>query len=81
MSGEVAGSIRAKIAAGLLPLPQDAPGKVWVGPGRGDKVCEACDEPVRAGEMEYEVDLRDRTLTFHQKCLAEWHQARAEGQT
>ena len=81
MNTDIASCILAKIAAGLLPLPQDAPGKVWVGPAAAGKFCDACDEPIRAGEIEYEVDLRESTSRFHQKCLAEWHQVRAEGHT
>ena len=77
---DVVTCIQAKIAAGALPLPQDAPGKVWVGPGMG-KVCDACDEPVTPADREYEIDLVDRTLRFHSGCLAAWHQQRIEGQS
>ena len=77
MAVDVSICIRARIAAGLLPLPPDAPGKVWIGPGLG-KICDACDEPVTAADREYEVDITDRTLRFHSECLAAWHRLRLE---
>jgi hypothetical protein len=80
MGLDIGNSIRSKIATGLLPLPKDAPGKVWVGPGTG-KVCDACDEPVTDKDREYEIDLPDRTLRFHSDCIAAWHQQRIEGQS
>jgi hypothetical protein len=73
MAIDVAATIRSKIGAGLLPLPPQAPGKVWVGPGSG-KVCDACDVPIMAADREYEIDLPDRTIRFHTECLTAWHE-------
>ena len=70
--------IAAKIAAGRLPLPEQPPGKVWVGHGNG-RTCDACDQPITPSDLQYEVDLSGgQTLRFHSKCLAAWHQARME---
>jgi hypothetical protein len=63
--------IRQKIAVGQLPRRKDAPGKLWVGHGSG-KMCDGCDEPITATEVEYELDLRDRTLRFHFRCYGAW---------
>ena len=71
--------IRAKIAAGTLPVPADGAGKLWVGHGNGRR-CDACYEAITAADREYEVDLADgRTIRFHARCLAAWHDARANG--
>jgi hypothetical protein len=72
-------NIRAKIAAGTRPLPENAPGKVWVGYGNG-RPCDGCDDPITTVQLEYEVDISDRTLRFHSKCLEAWHQERIDRQ-
>ena len=66
--------IAQKIASGRLPSRRDAPGKLWVGRG-ADKVCDGCDAPVTPSEVEYELDLKDRTLRFHFHCYAVWEGA------
>lgn len=49
-----------------------------VGYGKGQGTCNACDLPVKPGEVEYEANLPGRhTLRFHQGCLAAWHKERA----
>jgi hypothetical protein len=35
-------------------------------------MCDGCDEPITATEVEYELDLRDRTLRFHFRCYGAW---------
>jgi len=76
---DLAAHIRAKIAAGTLPIPPGGAGKLWVGHGNG-RQCDACDEAITAADREYEIDLSsDRTIWFHAKCLAAWHDARAKG--
>jgi hypothetical protein len=77
MKMDVARSIRAKIAAGRLPLPANPPGKVWVGRGNG-RPCDACDQPITDTEMEYETDLpTGQTIRFHRPCIEAWHTERA----
>jgi hypothetical protein len=71
-------SIRDKVQGGALPLPPDPAGKCWVGKGTS-RPCDACDASITAEQVEYELDLPDgRTLRFHSKCLAAWHEFRAE---
>ena len=65
--------IHAKVAAGLLPLPQDAPDIVWTGHGT-DKPCDGCDESITATEIEYEIEVQGRRLRFHSRCAAAWQQ-------
>ena len=75
---DLAAGIRSKIKAGTLPVPLDALDKVWVGYGNG-RACDACDDVITAADREYEIDLPDgRTIRFHAKCLAIWHDARAD---
>ena len=70
-----ANRIHAKVAAGRLPLPQDATDIVWTGHGT-DKLCDGCDEPITAGEIEYQVDIQGRRLRFHFRCAAAWQETR-----
>jgi hypothetical protein len=51
-------TIRAKLADGRLPLPEQPPGKVWVGHGNG-RDCDGCDTVVTSVDIEYEVDISD----------------------
>jgi hypothetical protein len=74
---DVAAKLHDKIAGGLLPIPTEPPGKVWVGHGDG-RACDVCDEPITTTDLEYEIDLADRTLRFHSKCLTAWHQERID---
>jgi len=39
--------------------------------------CDGCDELIRSDEVEYEIDIAERTLLFHANCLAVWHEAPA----
>ena len=77
MAVNVAAQIRDKIRSGVLPLPPDPPGKCFVGKGTR-RPCDVCDEVITPEQIEYEVDIIDHTLRFHDACLAAWHQARAE---
>lgn len=78
MAADVAAHIKAKIRAGRLPLPDTAPGKIWVGQSDG-AACDACDDVIARSSLEYEVDLGGgRSLRFHATCLAAWQQERAE---
>ena len=77
MATGVSARIRAKIAAGRLPVPRNPPGPVWVSNGRG-RPCDACDQPITASEVDHEVDLPSG-LHFHQECFTQecftaWHQ-------
>jgi hypothetical protein len=71
----VSALIRAKVAAGTLPLAAAPPGKLWVGKGNGHS-CVGCERPITQAEIEYEPDVPDGTaaLRFHQRCLELWHQ-------
>lgn len=72
MATDVLGCIRAKIASGVLPIPINPPGKLWVGKGSG-RSCDACDQPITKVETEYETDLpAGETLRFHKQCLHAW---------
>jgi hypothetical protein len=56
MAVDVVASVRGKVAAGLLPLPEQAPTTVWAGPGSG-KACDGCEMPITASDREYELDV------------------------
>ena len=61
---------RQKILLGALPVP--APGRRWMGPGRGGR-CDGCGEVVTARDTEFEVGFRDMlTLRFHHECFTTW---------
>jgi hypothetical protein len=63
-AGEI---IREKLAAGTLP--HDAGGTTFAGYGTG-RLCDGCDTPILATEMEYEVEARDRRrISFHIRCV------------
>jgi hypothetical protein len=73
--GDLTAIIRLKVATGVLPM--EAPVKMFAGYGTG-MVCVACDLSTTKADIEYEVDMADgRTFSFHQPCLALWHQERA----
>jgi hypothetical protein len=64
------GTIREKLAAGILP--HDARGITFSSFGTG-RVCDGCDTPILPTEMEYEVQARDRgTIRFHVTCVLLW---------
>ena len=59
-----------KIRRDRLPAPIDV--KLWVGPG-SLKQCSGCDEPIKAEDREFELDILDAvTLRFHAECYAAW---------
>jgi hypothetical protein len=73
MRPHIVNRIRAKIAAGQLPLLSSAPGKLWVGRGNG-RPCDACDQPITHTEAEYETDLATgQTIRFHRPCFEAWN--------
>jgi hypothetical protein len=72
---DLRGTIRLKVATGLLP--KDAPVRMWAGYGTG-KMCAACDLSTTKKDIEYEVDMADgHTFSFHQLCITLWHQERS----
>jgi hypothetical protein len=74
-SPDCSSAIRAKLAAGTLPLTR--PSQVWVGESLGE-TCDACDQPIVPGEIEYEANLADQgTFRFHRRCFDLWQQERA----
>jgi hypothetical protein len=74
---DIVRGIRAKIAAGRLPLPAAQPRKLWVGKGTG-RPCDGCDRPITDAEVEYELDITTgQTIRFHKPCLDVWHAERA----
>jgi hypothetical protein len=77
VASDVAASIRHKIQSGSIPLPPEPPEKCFVGMGT-KQLCDGCDELISPDDVEYEVDIAERTLRFHAKCLSAWHEARAE---
>jgi hypothetical protein len=64
--------VRQLLEAGALPCDED--GKVWAGRGVGTH-CVACDEPIAATEVEFEVELTSSTvLRLHRQCHAIWRE-------
>jgi hypothetical protein len=41
---------------------------VWAGRGNG-RPCNACDRPITAEQLEYEVEGPERALRFHRECF------------
>jgi hypothetical protein len=67
--------IRAKLAAGTLPATR--PSQIWAGESEG-VTCDACDQPITAGDMEYEANVVEGgVFFFHRACFDAWHQERA----
>jgi hypothetical protein len=56
-------------------LPANAASRMWGGHGTG-KLCDLCDKPIRADDVELEVDSEIdgavRTLRFHMVCQSVW---------
>ena len=76
-SPDAAEKIREKLAAGMLP-PPDARGITFAGYGAG-RLCDGCDTPILAGEMEYEAEAPDRrTIRFHVRCVLLWQMHRPQ---
>jgi hypothetical protein len=73
----IADMIRTKLDAGTLPL--DAPARLWAGIGSG-KVCTACEQPIRATQMEYEPEYADgrAVIYFHAECHRLWEEKRRQ---
>jgi hypothetical protein len=62
--------VRAIIATGELPCDDRA--GLWGGIGAGRR-CAACADPIRAGQVEYEVNLSSgQKILMHQPCHAIW---------
>jgi hypothetical protein len=59
----------------LPPLPTP---RAWAGNGTGE-LCSACESPIGAGEIEYEVEwqrgLDTPLLRFHELCYRLWSSA------
>ncbi len=48
------------------------PQRVWAGHGQGNP-CTRCGAPIRASDIEYEVELeRQPALHFHLPCYQKW---------
>ena len=75
MHRPIAQRIRAKIAAGALPIPEQTVYGVSVRPGDG-RACDGCDTPIGSGDVIFEIGLPERQLGFHAECLVAWHTAR-----
>jgi hypothetical protein len=56
-------------------LPQREPLRTWAGHGTG-AICNGCGEPIRAHEIEYEVEMPPgnsvASLNFHLVCYRSW---------
>ena len=69
-------TIERKLVAG--DLPNRPPVKAWAGFGTGAS-CDACDEPILATEVEYELDFAESmTVRFHATCEQIWRALVAE---
>jgi hypothetical protein len=71
------GSIRAKLAAGVLP--RSVPLETWFGRGTRD-LCGACDLPVGPAQVEVEATFApSAVLRFHASCFRLWDAERTRG--
>jgi hypothetical protein len=61
--------IRQRILSGTLPPRREA--TVYAGYSKG-RVCDACDEPIEAGEIEHEVPGRNGPVFMHTLCFRIW---------
>jgi hypothetical protein len=56
-------------------MPQREPLRTWAGHGTG-VICNGCGEPIRAHEIEYEVEMPPGSdvpaLNFHLACYRTW---------
>ena len=57
----LASMLRAKLAAGQLPLDQSS--RLWARQGSGSPCC-VCDDPILPAQAEYEFDDAARGLTY-----------------
>jgi hypothetical protein len=75
LSPERCADIRARLAAGMLPLR--APNqKVYAGYGE-DQLCDGCGHRIARTDVAYEIELLETssptdTLTMHLDCFAVW---------
>jgi hypothetical protein len=76
MAADLATLVADKIRSGVLPLPPEPPQKYFAGKGTG-QLCDMCEQKITAGQLEYEIDVNDRTLRFHERCADMWRQTRA----
>lgn len=80
-------TIREKVVQRLQEgkLPRQPPDRLWGGPGVSAP-CAVCDRPVKAEEMEFEVQYaRDGgaphfdVFHVHTRCYAVWELLRSDG--
>lgn len=65
-----AGQVAERLADGRLPKRRSA--TMWATFGTG-KPCDGCGEPIRATEVEHEVEFEGGgLLRFHAACLTLW---------
>jgi hypothetical protein len=61
--------------ADVSMIPQRGPLRTWAGRGTG-VTCNGCGEPIRAHEIEYEVEMPPGStvsaLNFHLACYRTW---------
>lgn len=63
-SRDITAVIRAKLAAGTLPTSR--PSQVWAGDSRGHATCDACDQVIAQGDLEYETNtIGSGVFHFH----------------
>ncbi len=68
--------IRRKLRDGSLPT-QPPTDKIYAGYGNG-ATCDACGDPIRAAQVEYELNYPDehRTFRLHLGCAGLWEAVR-----
>jgi hypothetical protein len=74
-SAELCEDIRARLAAGMLPL-RASNQRVYAGYGE-DQLCDGCGCRIRPTEVAYEIEFLENssstdTLTMHLDCFAIW---------
>ena len=70
----LAALVAEKIRSGALSLSPEPPQKYFAGKGTG-QLCDVCEQPITAEDLEYELDTDGRTLRFHERCADIWRQA------
>ena len=76
MAVDLATLVADKIRSGALPLPDppELPHKYFAGKGTGQR-CDVCEQAITDDQLEYEIDVSEGTLRFHNTCLDMWRQA------
>jgi hypothetical protein len=74
MTTDLATLVAEKIRCGALPLPPAPPQKYFAGKGTGE-ICDLCEQAITVDQLAYELDVDDRTLRFHERCVDMWRQA------